>query len=132
MGESLCDRHGACQSEYPWLVILLDGEIADRLIRAPAITLCWDERPRTGTSSVSIGELVPGAEAKLVKEDGTEETRVGERGEFWIRTPNGMKGYWKNRRATEETITSDGWLKTGDIAYRDDQDKWYMVDRIKV
>lgn len=81
---------------------------------------------------MSIGELVPGAEAKLMREDGTEETRVGERGEFWIRTPNGMKGYWKNRKATEETLTGDGWLRTGDIAYRDEQDRWYMVDRIKV
>jgi len=29
-------------------------------------------------------------------------------------------------------MTSDGWLKTGDIAYRDEHDRWYMVDRIKV
>lgn len=67
-----------------------------------------------------------------MREDGTEETRVGERGEFWIRSPNCMKGYWKNSKATEETMTSDGWLKTGDIAYRDERDRWYMVDRIKV
>lgn len=87
---------------------------------------------RTGASSVSIGELVPGAEAKLMKDDGTEETEVGKRGELWIRTPNGMTRYWKNRKATEETMTSDGWLKTGDIAHRDGQNRWYMVDRIKV
>jgi len=100
--------------------------------RAPAITLCWDERESLGPSSISIGELVPGAEAMLVKENGEEETRPGERGEFWIRTPNMMKGYWRNSKATAETITSDGWMKTGDIAYRDEVGKWYMVDRKKV
>jgi len=87
---------------------------------------------RTGASSISIGELVPGAEAKLMKDDGTEQTEVGSRGELWIRSPNGMCRYWKNHKATEETMTSDGWLKTGDIAYRDEHDRWYMVDRIKV
>jgi len=97
----------------------------------PAITLCWDEREGLGPSSISIGELVPGAEAKLVKEDGEEETRPGERGEFWIRSPNMMTGYWRNSKATVETITGDGWLKTGDIAYRDEAGKWYMVDRKK-
>ncbi|KEF56374.1 uncharacterized protein A1O9_07955 [Exophiala aquamarina CBS 119918] len=98
---------------------------------APAITFCWDERMRTGASSVSIGELVPGAEAKLMKEDGTEETGIGKRGELWIRTPNGMTRYWGNRKATEDTMTSDGWLQTGDVAFCDEQDRWYMVDRIK-
>ncbi|KAI1616255.1 hypothetical protein EDD36DRAFT_130954 [Exophiala viscosa] len=98
---------------------------------APAITLCWDERESLGPSAISIGELVPGAEAMLVKENGEEETQPGERGEFWIRSPNMMKGYWRNSKASAETITSDGWMKTGDIAYRDDAGKWYMVDRKK-
>jgi 4-coumarate--CoA ligase len=68
----------------------------------------------------------------LVKENGEEVTRPGETGEFWIRSPNAMKGYWQNPKATAETITANGWLKTGDIAYRDEEEKWYMVDRKKV
>ena len=43
-----------------------------------------------------------------------------------------MKGYWRNEKATAATFSNDGWLKTGDIAYRDDAGKWYMVDRKKV
>ncbi|KAJ9607984.1 hypothetical protein H2200_008063 [Cladophialophora chaetospira] len=97
----------------------------------PAITLCWDESQSSGPSSISIGELVPGAEAKLVKEDGDEETRPGQTGEFWVRSPNAMTGYWRNPKATAETFSSDGWLKSGDIAYRDEVGKWYMVDRKK-
>ncbi|OAL21176.1 hypothetical protein AYO22_08139 [Fonsecaea multimorphosa] len=96
----------------------------------PAITLCWDELESSGPSSISIGELVPGAEAMVVKENGEEVTQPGSTGEFWVRSPNAMKGYWRNPKATAETI-SDGWLKTGDIAYRDEAGKWYMVDRKK-
>lgn len=39
--------------------------------------------------------------------------------------------YWKNPKATEETLTSDGWLKTGDIAYVDEQGCFFIVDRKK-
>lgn len=102
------------------------------MLRAPAITLCWDECESSRQSSISIGEILPGGEAMLVTEAGEEETREGERGEFWIRSPNVMKGYWRNPKATAETMTSEGWLKTGDIAYRDAGGKWYMVDRKKV
>jgi len=42
-----------------------------------------------------------------------------------------MKGYWGNPKATAETLTPDGWLKTGDIAYVDDAGKFFIVDRKK-
>lgn len=42
-----------------------------------------------------------------------------------------MKGYYKNPKATAETITSDGWLKTGDIGYYNTKGKWFIVDRKK-
>lgn len=103
-----------------------------RASRTPAITLCWDERDHQGTSSISIGELIPGCEAMLVDEDGREVTGPGDPGEFWIRSPNMLKGYWRNVQATKDTITPDGWLKTGDIAYKDEAGKWYMIDRKKV
>lgn len=75
---------------------------------------------------------MPGVTAKLMLDNGTEETRPDHRGEIWIRAPNVMKGYWRKPRETADTITSDGWLKTGDIAYRDEQNRWYIVDRKKV
>ncbi|OAP60575.1 hypothetical protein AYL99_05577 [Fonsecaea erecta] len=113
---------------------LWDGRLKVRqawgMSEAPAITLCWDERENSGPTSTSIGELVPGAEGMLVNDTGEEVTLPGETGEFWIRSPNAMKGYWRNPKATAETI-SNGWLKTGDIAYRDEAGKWYMVDRKK-
>ena len=42
-----------------------------------------------------------------------------------------MKGYIDNPKATEETITSDGWLHSGDIAYYDELGRFYIVDRVK-
>jgi len=42
-----------------------------------------------------------------------------------------MKGYFKNDEATAQTIDSDGWLHTGDIAYYDEDSCFYIVDRLK-
>lgn len=67
-------------------------------------------------------------------EDGTTEiTARGPSavGELWCRGPNVMKGYWRNPKATAETLTPDGWLKTGDIAYVDDDGLFFIVDRKK-
>lgn len=42
-----------------------------------------------------------------------------------------MRGYYRNPKATSETITPDGWLKTGDIGYYNDEGKWFIIDRKK-
>lgn len=62
----------------------------------------------------------------------TEIVAQHQRGELWVRGQNVMKGYWRNPKATQETKTADGWLRTGDIAYVDDQGKFHVVDRMKV
>lgn len=43
-----------------------------------------------------------------------------------------MKGYWQKADATKDTITSEGWLRTGDVAYLDEEGHIFIVDRIKV
>ena len=55
----------------------------------------------------------------------------GERGELWIRGPQVMAGYLNNDEATAATIDADGWLHTGDIAVRDDDGFYSIVDRLK-
>lgn len=42
-----------------------------------------------------------------------------------------MKGYFNNEKATKETIDSEGWLHTGDVAYYDKDHYFYIVDRTK-
>lgn len=64
----------------------------------------------------------------------TEVTARGSEnlGEVWCKGPNIMKGYWKNEKATKETFSPDGeWLRTGDIAYVDEEGHFFIVDRIK-
>ncbi|KAF9509770.1 hypothetical protein BS47DRAFT_1301048, partial [Hydnum rufescens UP504] len=69
----------------------------------------------------SCGCLVANAEARLVHEDGTDSNE-GERGELWIR------GYLNKPYATQESVEG-GFYKTGDIAIRDDEGFFYVVDR---
>ena len=82
----------------------------------------------------AVGEPNANCEAKVMTEDGTAEiTERGPdaRGELWVRGPNVMKGYWGNPKATAETLTPDGWLKTGDITYVDHDGMFFIVDRKK-
>jgi acyl-CoA synthetase (AMP-forming)/AMP-acid ligase II len=83
------------------------------------------------STTSSVGSLNPNCIGKIVSPDGQELPR-GERGEVWMQAPNVMKGYWKNEKATAETLTPDRWLRTGDIGYVDKTGKWYIVDRMKV
>jgi acyl-CoA synthetase (AMP-forming)/AMP-acid ligase II len=88
--------------------------------------------PDRFSSSFSVGELLANCEAKIVlDEEGKVEAPQGERGEVWARAPNIMKGYWNKPEATKATITKDGWLRTGDIAYVDKDGHFFIVDRMK-
>jgi long-chain acyl-CoA synthetase len=77
----------------------------------------------------SIGQPVWGIELRLVGKDG-EEVPDGEAGEIAIRGHNVMKGYLGRPEATAEAI-HDGWFRTGDIATRDADGYYFIVDRAK-
>ncbi|WP_427036798.1 fatty acid--CoA ligase family protein [Cytobacillus pseudoceanisediminis] len=77
----------------------------------------------------SIGQSIMNVENKVVNELG-EEVSVGEVGELIVRGPNVMKGYYKLPEETAATIR-DGWLYTGDLAKRDEEGYFYIVDRKK-
>ncbi|KAJ6478794.1 AMP binding protein [Mycena vitilis] len=80
----------------------------------------------------SIGLLLPNLEARLVEDDdGDVDAEEGRPGELWIRGPTVMKGYLNNAEATANAITRDGWFKTGDVALRDKEGFYYIVDRRK-
>ncbi|SJL00806.1 related to 4-coumarate-CoA ligase [Armillaria ostoyae] len=77
----------------------------------------------------SIGKLYSNLEARLVA--GDIDAEEGQPGELWIRGPMVMKGYLNNPDATQESMTEDGWYKTGDVAIRDSEGYYYIVDRVK-
>ncbi|TFK34780.1 hypothetical protein BDQ12DRAFT_715112 [Crucibulum laeve] len=77
----------------------------------------------------STGVLLPGMEARVVREDGTE-VDVGEPGELLLRSPNVALGYWNNEKADKETFV-DGWLHTGDKFKVDGEGYFYFADRAK-
>ena len=54
----------------------------------------------------------------------------GQRGELQVRGTSVIRGYWRRPDANAETF-DDRWLRTGDVAYLDDEDFLYIVDRIK-
>ena len=80
----------------------------------------------------SCGFPFPGITLKFARVgDPDDEVPLGERGELCISGPNVMLGYWKNEEATAEMRTKDGFLRTGDVGYMDDDGYVFIVDRIK-
>lgn len=80
----------------------------------------------------SVGRLIPNLEAKLIDLDGNNISAYGVRGELCVRGPTVTQGYYNNPEANASSFDSDGWYKTGDVAYCDEATrKWYIVDRRK-
>ncbi len=77
----------------------------------------------------SIGLPIRGQAMKIVDQD-MRELPSGECGEIVIKGPNVMQGYYNNPAATAETIV-DGWLRTGDMGYQDEDGYFFIVDRKK-
>jgi long-chain acyl-CoA synthetase len=65
-----------------------------------------------------------------IVDDAGNELPQGERGEIQLRGTSIIRGYWNRPDANAETFV-DGWLRTGDVAYLDDEGFLYIVDRIK-
>ena len=64
--------------------------------------------------------------------NGKREASVGQKGELWVRGPTVVKGYWQDIKLTEDKLTSDRWLKTGDVAQCDGEGRFSIIDRVKV
>lgn len=80
----------------------------------------------------SIGVALPGLEARIAAiDDASATVRDGEPGELMVRGPLVMLGYYGNEQATRAAIEPDGWMHTGDIATRDDEGHFFIVDRKK-
>lgn len=84
----------------------------------------------------SIGNLLPGMQAKIIGSDGTEITEFDKPGELYLHGPNVTFGYFHNEKATKETFKPGGWLATGDEVLTRKSPKtgavhFFIVDRKK-
>lgn len=84
------------------------------------------------TKYASVGVPASATRSKIVALN--DSTGVGlpanQSGELWVKGPQNMIGYLNNKKATEEMLI-DGWIRTGDIAYYDDDGFFYITDRLK-
>jgi long-chain acyl-CoA synthetase len=79
----------------------------------------------------SIGQVMPGTEISIHDLEAPHEAMpVGERGEVWIKGPQVMRGYLNRPEETADSLR-DGWFRTGDVGYMDDEGHFFLVDRLK-
>jgi len=76
----------------------------------------------------SIGRPMSDIEMKIIDEEGND-LPPGEVGEIIARGPRVMSGYWKDAEKTEKALTKDGWLRTGDMGYTDEEGYFYLAAR---
>lgn len=95
---------------------------------SPSAMMTRIEDPQEDTT---VGPVVPEVEAKIADPETLADLPDGETGEIWMRGPNIMKGYFRDRALTAATLMEDGWLRTGDLGRRAADGNFYIVDRRK-
>jgi acyl-CoA synthetase (AMP-forming)/AMP-acid ligase II len=89
-----------------------------------------DHTPERAERMRSAGKAMPGSEIRIQDPEGNP-LPLGEIGEVAVRSGANMMGYWNRPEATAETVSEDGWLRTGDAGYMDADGYVYIHDRIK-
>ena len=79
----------------------------------------------------AAGIPMPGVEIRVVDAHSRRPVAPGEVGEVETRSVANMVGYWNRAEATADTVNNDGWLKTGDAGYLDEDGYLYIHDRFK-
>ncbi|CAD5313267.1 unnamed protein product [Arabidopsis thaliana] len=112
--------------KYP-TVDILQGYALTESNGGGAFTNSAEESRRYGTA----GTLTSDVEARIVDPNTGRFMGINQTGELWLKGPSISKGYFKNQEATNETINLEGWLKTGDLCYIDEDGFLFVVDRLK-
>jgi acyl-CoA synthetase (AMP-forming)/AMP-acid ligase II len=90
-----------------------------------------DHDPGSPERLRSCGRALDSLELRLADPASGAPVPVGEVGEIWVRSPRVTAGYWGAPEATAEVITEEGYLRTGDLAYADEEGYVYLCDRLR-
>ncbi len=89
-----------------------------------------DHDPAGGPRMRSAGKALPGVELTILDEAGNR-LPAGQVGEIATRSAANMSGYWNLPDATARTLDAEGWLRTGDAGYLDEDGYLFIHDRVK-
>ncbi|CAF2652837.1 unnamed protein product [Rotaria sp. Silwood2] len=106
------------------------GQVYGMTESASLLTSSLYAKSNDNRKHTSIGQCMPHIELKLVNDNGIT-VPIGIQGEVWARGYSVMHGYYNDCEKTAETITDDGWLRTGDLAKMDQDGYFYFVGRKK-
>ncbi|MHA1201041.1 MAG: AMP-binding protein [Candidatus Heimdallarchaeaceae archaeon] len=87
--------------------------------------------PYGKTKTNSIGVPLVDTQVRIIGSQSIEQLETGDVGELTIKGPQVMKGYWGKGLESVNVFTPDGWLRTGDLGKADDEDYYFLVDRLK-
>ena len=150
MYQALLDHPDLAKTDFSSLRVCISGgapmpaELREKFIAATGASLVegygltessgvvatnpYDGPVKPGT----IGQPLPATRIRLLdKEDPAKDAPEGEPGELAVKGPQIMRGYWNRPDADADSFTSDGWLRTGDVAAIDDDGYIRIVDRLK-
>ncbi|KAK4431042.1 4-coumarate--CoA ligase-like 7 [Sesamum alatum] len=117
----------AFRVKFPWVELRPGYGLTESCGAATFFVSDQEAKARPGSSA----RLVPCFTAKVVDSETGLALPPNREGELWLKSPTVMKEYLRNAEATAATFDLEGWLKTGDLCYFDDEGYIYIVDRIK-
>lgn len=115
------------REKFPWVELRQAYGLTETCGAASVFALDEDAKAHPG----SCGRLLPHFSAKIVDIETGSPLPPNKEGELWLRSPTIMKGYLQNEEATTVMLDPEGWLRTGDLGYFDEDGFLYIVDRIK-
>ncbi|KAK5649623.1 hypothetical protein RI129_000652 [Pyrocoelia pectoralis] len=128
---------GACLG-YSDIVALQDkvgGHVnvvqAYGLTESSSMSHSQSARLKNGIKPGGAGFLLPLTEGKIISHEDEKELAHYQVGEILLRGPQIMKGYYNNENANREAFTCDGWFKTGDTGYCDEDGHFFITGRLK-